>query len=268
MAKRKRVSDPRISLVRDARKSGPPLSRRQRLVGLLWARPIVSVELLALLASLFFALVSNRAFWHAARDAGAFEGFNGAAVAVAMFILLVCVHVVLLYVVLLRVTAKVVLTLLLVAGAVISHAASANGTYLDPESMRTALQSNVVTPSALGSWSFAWTLVTQAGLPVLLLWRVQVARFSFPIALARRVMAVVTACAFATLAMALLQHEMRRLMRDHRALHYLVTPANLITVVSLRVDRSGHTATPADRTVVPKPPTRVLPPQDAPPHSH
>ncbi|MBK6436692.1 MAG: DUF1705 domain-containing protein [Rhodanobacteraceae bacterium] len=265
MAKRKRVSDPRISLVRDARKSGPPLSRRQRLVGLLWARPIVSVELLALLASIFFALVSNRAFWHAARDAGAFEGINGAAVAVAVFILLVCVHVVLLYVVLLRVTAKVVLTLLLVAGAVISHAASANGTYLDPESMRTALQSNVVTPSALGSWSFAWTLVTQAGLPVLLLWRVQVARFSFPIALERRVMAVVTACAFATLAMVLPQHEIRRLMRDHRALHYLVTPANLMTAVSLRVDPSGHTATPADRTVVPKPPSRVLPPQDAPP---
>ena len=114
--------------------------------------------------------------------------------------------------------------------------------------MRTALQFNVVPPSSLGSWSFAWTLVSQAGLPVLLLWRVQVARFSFPIALARRVMAVVTACAFATLAMALLQHEMRRLMRDHRALHYLVTPANLITVVPVPPANGSPTKSRSNRT--------------------
>lgn len=252
--------------MRDLRKSGPPLSRRQRIVALLLARPHVSIELLALLAGLFFALVSNRAFWHATREAGTFDGPSGPVVAVAVFILLVCVHVALLYVVLLRVTAKAVLMLLLVAGAVISHAAGAKGTYLDPQDMRAALQSNLVTSSALGSWAFAWTLATHVGLPAVLLWRIQIARFSLLFALARRVTAFVLVCAFAAVAVAIPQDEIRRLMRDHRALRYLVTPANVIAAVALRVDGNDPTRAPAVRTVVPQPLPRVLPQQEAPPH--
>lgn len=264
MAKRKRARPPQVSRLRDAPKSGPPLSWRQRLIGLLSARPRVSVELIAFLASLFFAIVSNRALWHATRDTGAFEGVNGSGFAVAVFILLVCVHTAMLYVLLLRATTKVVLTLLLVAAAVITHASTANGTYLEPEGMRRVLQANLVTSTALWSWAFAWTLTWQAGLPALLLWRVQIARFSLPLAFARRVMAMVMVCAFATLAMALPQHEFRKLMREHRPLRYLVTPANLIAAVELRMYGGEHTQKPADRTIVPTPPPRVLKPQDVP----
>lgn len=261
MAKRKRDRTPRVSPLRDAPENGPPLACGPRLIRLIGQRPQVSVEMLAFLAGLFFVVVSNRAFWQATRDTGAFEGPNGPSVAVAVFVLLVCVHTALLHVVLLRATTRIVLTLSLVAAAVISHASASNGTYLEPESMRSLLRSNLVTSSALGTWSFAWTLATQAGLPAVLLWRVRLARFSLPLAFARRVIALVMVCAFASLAMVLPQHEIGRLMREHRALRYLVTPANLIAVVALRLDGDVDGLTPADRVEVPKPSPRALPPQ-------
>jgi lipid A ethanolaminephosphotransferase len=264
MAKRKRLRTARVAPLRDAPRNGPALAWGPRLVQLLGQRPQVSVELLAFLASLFFVVASNRAFWQATRDTGAFEGANGWGVAVAVFILLVCVHTALLYVVLLRATTKVVLMLLFVAAAVISHASTANGAYLEPESMRRVLQANLLTSSAPGSWAFAWTLTTQAGLPVLLLWRVQLARFSLPFAFARRAVAMVLVCAFATLAMALPQQELRQLMQEQRALRYLVTPANLLAVVALRMSGGEQTQPPADHTIVPTPPPRVLKPKDAP----
>lgn len=231
-SRRKPIRAARISPLRDPRASAPTLTVRQRVVALMTARPRVSTELLALLAGVFFALVSNRAFWHAMRDTGAFDGPNGAFVALAVFTLLVCVHTGLLYLVLLRATAKVVLTLLLVAGALIGHAAFAEGMYLAPERMQATLLSDLLTPSALGSWEFFWTLVTQAGLPAVLLWRVQVARFSLAIAFVRRVVAFVMVCAFAALAVAIPQDEIRSLMRNHRPLLYLVTPANLMSIVT------------------------------------
>jgi len=249
--------------MRVARTSASPLTTPQRLAWLLKARPLVSVELLALLASLFFAIVSNRAFWHAAREAGAFGGPNGPAVFLALFTLLVCAHVALLSIALHRATAKVVLTLFLVAAAVISYAATRNGAYLEPERMRLALQSNLVTSSGLGSWDFAATLVLQAGLPALLLWRMQVAHFAFPVAVARRITALLVVCAFASLAVGVPRNEIGHLVRHHKALRYLVTPANVLAAVALRLRGHGDTGTPPNRVVVPAPPAAALvPPQD------
>lgn len=166
------------------------------------------------------------------RDTHAFVGPNGAFVALAVFTLLVCVHTALLYLVLLRVTAKVLLTLLLVTAALISHAEFAQGLHLDPERLRATLQSNLLMSSTRGSWELFWTLVTQAGLPVVLLWRIQIARFSLAIAFVRRVVAFVMVCAFAALAVAIPQDQIRGLMRNHRPLLYLVTPANVMSIVT------------------------------------
>ena len=208
----------------------PPRTGRQKLAHVLAMRPRVGVEILALLASVFFALASNGAFWHATRAAGTFEGPHGALGTTSIFIVLVCMQLIVLCVVLQRVTVKALLTFLLVAAAVISHVASANGAYLEPEAMRALLQSNLLASTQLLSWDFVRVLALEAAVPALLLWRVQITRVRWPEAVARRVMTMVFASACLMTAVRLPNQDITHLMRDHKALRYLMTPSNLAAV--------------------------------------
>ncbi|MGH8079073.1 MAG: phosphoethanolamine transferase domain-containing protein, partial [Lysobacter sp.] len=94
-------------------------------------RPEASVELIALLASVFFAVFANNSFWRAVSSAGALGGGSGVWVTVCIFVAVVAITNLLLSVLLNRWTVKPLLTVLLLVTAGAAHFMSQYGVYLD-----------------------------------------------------------------------------------------------------------------------------------------
>jgi lipid A ethanolaminephosphotransferase len=102
----------------------------------------MTVEAIAVWASLFFAAVSNIAFWRAAHASGAFSGNAGILTATSLFLVIFALHAALLALVLNRWTAKPLLTVLFLVTASASFFASAYAVHLDPGMVRNVLRTD------------------------------------------------------------------------------------------------------------------------------
>lgn len=190
-------------------------------------RPI-AIEHLIVLASLYWVLSANSLFFEAALEGrswteGATWGFL-AALALGLFGL----HVLLLSLVAYRRTIKPVLSLLLISAAAGSWFMQSYGIYLDPTMVRNVLRTDVAEARELWSGALLIHLLIYAGLPLLLLHKVQIAPQGWRRALLRRV-ALIGATLLLLLAvlMAIFQ-PLASLMRNHKDMRYLATPANLL----------------------------------------
>lgn len=230
MTKRRRP--PRKKKARSAPSSGQRQASdgKSRVAAAMAWRPTVTVEVLAFAASLFFALVSNNAFWHALPRESVPEGTYGAAAAFASATVVIGLQVILLCLILQRATAKVLLTCLLIIAAVFNHCSSANGVYLDPEAMRALLQSDPLSLIPGYSADFVSALAAQAVVPALVLWRVRIMRVPWPEAISLRVVTLVIASLFVTVAVRFPTDYVSRLMQQDKALRYLVTPSNVLAL--------------------------------------
>lgn len=233
-------------------KATPAVSRWGKVNRLLQWRPAMNVELLAAIVSIYFAAVSNTAFWRASAAAGAFDGPNGWAVAPSLLVALAALHFMLLCCMLSRLTAKVTLTLLLVVTSVVSHFASEYTVYLDAELMRAVLQTDARAASEFLTVSLLISVIFQGILPSILVWRVRLTRYSWPYAFAVRSMSVFVAITLATAAIQLTYHEIASLMRNHPSLRYLITPGNIVVAVaSMLMDDPKVTSVAGRQIVVP-----------------
>ncbi len=190
-------------------------------------RPI-AIEHLIVLASLYWVLSANSLFFEAALEGrswteGATWGFL-AALALGLFGL----HVLLLSLVAYRRTIKPVLSLLLISAAAGSWFMQSYGIYLDPTMVRNVLRTDVAEARELWSGALLIHLLIYAGLPLLLLHKVQIAPQGWRRALLGRV-ALIGATLLLLLAvlMAIFQ-PLASLMRNHKDMRYLATPANLL----------------------------------------
>ncbi|MCZ8251638.1 MAG: phosphoethanolamine--lipid A transferase [Hylemonella sp.] len=190
-------------------------------------RPI-AIEHLIVLASLYWVLSANSLFFEAALQGrswteGATWGFL-AALALGLFGL----HVLLLSLVAHHRTVKSVLSLLLVCTAASSWFMQSYGIYLDPTMVRNVLRTDVAEARELWSGALLVHLLLYAGLPLLLLHKVQIAPQSWRRAVLRRA-ALIGATLLLLLAvlMAIFQ-PLASLMRNHKDMRYLATPANLL----------------------------------------
>src|SRR5690606_35601389 len=95
-------------------------------------RPRVTVEVLAMLASLYFALTANVPFWHATIA----HGWVQWRLAVALFVLMFGLHGLLLGLLLARRWARSGLAVLLVVTACATYYMQAYGVYLDADMVR------------------------------------------------------------------------------------------------------------------------------------
>ncbi len=206
-----------------------------------WQRRLgleASVEQLIVLAALFWTLSANRPFFNAAlkgRDLGDVSAWGFAA---ALMLGVLALHVLLLALVAHRWWIKPLLALLTVASALAGYYMGAFGIYLDPSMLRNVLHTHPGEARELLSGEMALHLLLYAGLPLLLLWQVRVR----PGAgwrgggLGRRVgRAMAVRLGLLLLALALLLgavmavfQPLASLMRNHRELRYLITPANLV----------------------------------------
>ncbi|WP_425257781.1 phosphoethanolamine transferase [Rubrivivax sp. RP6-9] len=191
-------------------------------------RPAVSVEVLVLLASAAWALGANLPFLRAAlqgRDPGdaAAWGFGA-----ALVVMLLALHTLLLALLCSRWTVKPVLALLTVAAAVALFYMQAFGIYLDPTMLRNLLRTHPAEARELLSPALVLHMAVYAGLPLALLAWVRVSPRRWSRALPLRGALLLGAAAVLLGAGLAVFQPLSSLMRNQRALRYLVTPANLV----------------------------------------
>ena len=119
-------------------------------------------------------------------------------------------------------------TVLLVVGAGATHFMETFGAYLDPSMLRNAMRTDVGEARELLSLGMAWRLLWQAGLPAALLWRRPVRRRPFGPALRGWLLGVAGALVLMVGAVMAVFQPMASLMRQHKEVRYLVTPANVL----------------------------------------
>ena len=186
-------------------------------------RPSLGTEGLIVLSSLYFTLFSNTAFWRAAVTAPMQEW----RFALSLFVVVTAVHAFLLGLVVSRWTAKPLLTLMLLVTAVASYYMSAYGVYLDADMIRNVLQTDSKESAELLTFGMlASVLVTL--IPVSLLWRVQVCRRTWMRAVGVRTIFLLGTMLVAGLGALMSSQDLSSLIRNHREVRYLVTPANYI----------------------------------------
>jgi lipid A ethanolaminephosphotransferase len=198
---------------------------------------------LVVAASVFWALAFNGAFFSAVtngRQAGDASAWGlafavaGGLVALNVFLGGLLAH---------RHTVKPLLAVLTMAAAAGSWFIGAYGAVLDPSMLRNVLRTDVAEAGELMNVRFLMHMALFAMLPVLLLWRVRVARQPWGRALARRIAMLLGALLVLVGLIWSVFQPLSSLTRNHRELRYLVTPANLLWSTSsvLVADARGAT---------------------------
>lgn len=191
-------------------------------------RPAASVERLIVLAAAYWVLVANRPFFTAALQGRSFGEAATWGFAAALSVLLMALHVLLLACVANRWTVKPLLGLLIVATAGASHGMQAYGVYLDPSMLRNVLRTDLQESRELLSRALLLHLVAYAALPLWWLSRTQVVHRPWRRAVVVRMAFLATAaCALVASLLAVFQ-PFASLMRNHKEIRYLITPANYL----------------------------------------
>jgi lipid A ethanolaminephosphotransferase len=188
----------------------------------------ITVETLLLAASLFWAATANRAFFIAALQDRAWSAHTTWGFAAALALMLVSLHFLMLALVCNRWTVKPVLVVLIIGTAVATHFMQSFGVYLDPSMLRNTLQTDVAEARELWTWRLLPHLLLYAVLPLLLLWRVRLVQRPWLRASAVRIGALLLSVAVFVGVLLLVFQSFSSLMRNHKEIRYLATPANYI----------------------------------------
>jgi lipid A ethanolaminephosphotransferase len=208
----------------------------------------VSVEALMAIASVFWALLANRPFFDAALSDRLLAEPGSWGFALALLLMLVAVNYLLLALVCTRHTVKPVLAVLVVVTAFATYFMQTYGTYLDPSMMRSVLRTDVTEVRELLSWALAPHLLLYAALPLLLLWRVRLRPRRWQRTLGLRLATVAGALALLLGALMPVFQPLASMMRNHKEMRYLVTPANYLwslgIVVAARAEGAARPRQP------------------------
>lgn len=208
-------------------------------------RPVLSMEGLALCASLFFSVFGNASFWRAVIATGDLHGATGLLSGASLFVLVTALHLILLLAVLWSRAARPVLAVLLLTSAVAAYFMGRYTIYLDSDMVSNVLHTDMRESFELLSPALLPSLLVFAVLPAIALWQVQLKRRSWPRTLAMRSVWLLAAVAVAAGSALLAFQDLSSLMRNHRELRHLITPGNYL--VSLAVVLTDHGRKPAIR---------------------
>lgn len=191
--------------------------------------PELSSEALILACSVFFTLFSNAAFWRAAIP----HPLQQWQMALSLFVVVTAVHALLLGLVVNRWTAKPLLTVLLLVTALAAHYMSAYGVYLDADMLRNVLHTDAKESSELVSIHLLVPVIL-ALIPVALLWRVRLRKRNWKRAAGVRFGFLLGVMLVAAGGVSLASRDITSMIRNHREVRYLVTPANyLVSLTSV-----------------------------------
>lgn len=187
-------------------------------------RPVVSQEVLILLASLFFAVASNGPFW---KSAYALHPGN-VLFLTSLFGLLIAANGLMLSVLIWRWTAKPVLVLLLITTALAVHYMTTYGVFMDADMIRNVLHTDVKESRELMTPQLLVPLLISAVLPMLVLWRLRIKPRRALRTLWVRPVFIVGLLLLAGASAMLSSADVAAMMRSHREIRYLATPLNYI----------------------------------------
>ena len=206
----------------EAIRSGKPLDGKAMFAWLRY-RPTLSTNALLVWTSLYFSVFCNGPFWRNAIVAPLAQW----KLAIALFVVVTALHVVLLGLFTHRRYAKPLLTVLVLAVAAASHFMSSTGVYIDPDMVGNVIRTDFKESRELFTGSLLVALLL-ALIPIALLWRVQLKRKPWPRALLARLGLLAGALVALALAAFLSFQDLSSLLRNHREIRYLVTPYNLV----------------------------------------
>jgi len=183
---------------------------------------------LVVICSIFWAVAFNRPFFAFLMTDRGTSDLTAWGFVLALGGALVAVNVLLVGLVAHRWTVKPLLALLTVAAAAGSWFISAYGITLDPSMLRNVLRSDTAEARELLNPRFLLHMALFAGLPLVALWFVPVARQPWRRALGRRIALLCVALPALLLLIWSVFQPLSSLTRNHREMRYLVTPANLL----------------------------------------
>lgn len=195
-----------------------------------WRTPVLPLEGLIVGSTLYLASVTNGVFWYAIARTGHLKGLVGAAILVALVIIVAVAYALPLCLLLPRAAAKPVLWTLIFLSAVVSHWSSPYLGCLDHVAITEMLQSQYL-PLGWISWETSAAVTAQMLLPTWVLWRVQILRAP-RFNLTRRVFNAVALAAIAGIAVTgAPRTDFVHLSHFHRSLRYFVAPGNGIVAM-------------------------------------
>lgn len=212
-------------------------------------RPLIRTDSLALLFSLYFAVVSSLPFWHVALAGRNWHQAATWAFAVAALVALVCLNTIVLGLLLTRWTARPLLALLTVVAAVASFYAANFGVVLDPGMMRNALHTEVKEAADLIGWPLLRHLVLEAGPMLVLLAWVRIQRGTMVRQLLRRSALVLGSVLLLAGSLGLSYQDLSALFRNQKEARYLIAPLNVV-YSTVRVLALPGQAAPLERQLV------------------
>ena len=187
-----------------------------------------TVEQVLAVASLFWAFTANQLFLNAALKDRPFSALTTWAFAAALLVMLAALHFTLLALVSNRWTLKPLLATLIVGTAFASHFMHSFGVYLDPSMMRNVMRTDAAEARELFSWSLLPHLALYAVLPLVVLWRVRLRNTPWLRATAVRVGTLLLATVLLVGTLLLFFQAISSMMRNHKEMRYLITPANYL----------------------------------------
>ena len=187
-----------------------------------------TVEQVVLASSLFWLLSANRLFFASVLNGRAASEAATWGLMAGLGVLLAAGQAALLLSVLNRWTVKPLLTVLIVVTALASYFMDRLGIYLDPSMVRNVLRTHPAEARELLTVSLLPHLLLYAALPLAVLWQVRIVHRPLKQALLWRAMALVGTLAIALCALLAVFQPLSSLMRNHKELRYLVTPANYL----------------------------------------
>ncbi len=190
-------------------------------------RPVVSLEWLALITSLFFTVLCNFEFW---RSVGSLH--PNWRLLVSLFVFVTALQAFLLGLVLTRWTARPVLVVLFIATAFAAYYMGAYKVYMDADMIRNVLNTDPREASELFVPGLILPVLGLAVVPIALLWRIRLRTRGWKRALWIRVAFLCGMLLLAAAAAMFSFKDLSALVRNQREVRYLVTPANYVVSLS------------------------------------
>ena len=202
-------------------------------------RPAVHTETLVALAAAFMLLAGNGPFWRAALASRPWTEPGTWLFAGGVFLALACFYFAFTAVVSTRQTVKPFLTVLLVATATASYFMEQYAVYLDRTMMANVVATNPKEAGELLGFGMARSVVLWGLLPSALLWWPTLKTRTWKRAAAVRSACVAVALVLGVGSLLLVFAQAASLMRNHREVRWLITPANaLVAMTQNALDRS------------------------------
>ena len=218
------------------------LARMQR-------RPVLRIEALALLISLWFTAVCNPLFWSAIVAGRPLTEGGTLVFIVAISVIVTALHFAILAVLLNRWTAKPLLVLLIATTALAAYYMRQYHVYLDPSMLRNVLKTDRHEAGELLSWGMLAPLTLCALPPLLLVWRVRLLRRPVLQASGFRLASLLLAVIAMSGSTLLVYQDFSSLMRRNKEVRYLMTPGNYLYSLA-RALSADATAATHERQVV------------------